>query len=251
VTDEHAARLEDLQEVLGEGPGFAASREDRLVAVTVDGSGDDRWPHFAEAAHELLGGTDTVSAEVHVALDGGRTISGTVAGVRADALLTTTFSRIAPKHRLAAWVRLLALSAARPATPFRAVTIGRAPRGPGVTVATIAAVGADAARGGLAALLELYDRAMREPLALACETSAAYARAARAGDDAFETGRRAWESDYNWDKEDVEPEHELVFGGVRRFAELIDPEPVEASAFARDAIALWGPLLEVEEVTER
>lgn len=62
VTDEHAARLEDLQEVLGEGPGFAASREDRLVAVTVDAGADDRWPHFAEAAREALGGPCTVVA---------------------------------------------------------------------------------------------------------------------------------------------------------------------------------------------
>lgn len=62
VTDEQAARLEDLQEVLGEGPSFAASREDRMVTVTVDGSEDERWPHFAEAAHEVLGGPCTVVA---------------------------------------------------------------------------------------------------------------------------------------------------------------------------------------------
>ena len=62
VTDEHAARVEDLQEVLGEGPSFVASREDRLVAVTLDGVGDERWPHFAEAVQEALGGPCTVVA---------------------------------------------------------------------------------------------------------------------------------------------------------------------------------------------
>ena len=62
VTDSDAAQLEDLQEVLGEGPSFTASREDRLVAVTVDGRADERWPHFAQAAQQALGGPCTVVA---------------------------------------------------------------------------------------------------------------------------------------------------------------------------------------------
>ncbi len=63
--------------------------------------------------------------DVRVALPDGRLLSGTVAGVSGDLLLTTTFSRVAAKHRLAAWVRLLALTAAWPQRPFAAATVGR------------------------------------------------------------------------------------------------------------------------------
>lgn len=62
VTDEHAAQLEDLQEVLGEGPSYAASREGRLVAVAVDGAADERWPLFSQAVQQALGGPCTVVA---------------------------------------------------------------------------------------------------------------------------------------------------------------------------------------------
>ena len=62
VTDAHAARVEDLQEVLGEGPSYAASREGRLVAVAVDGEADERWPLFSEAVRQALGGPCTVVA---------------------------------------------------------------------------------------------------------------------------------------------------------------------------------------------
>ena len=41
-------------------------------------------------------------------------VKATVAGLRGDLLLATTYSRVAAKHRLAAWVRLLALTATRP-----------------------------------------------------------------------------------------------------------------------------------------
>jgi hypothetical protein len=62
TTDEQAAQVEDLQEVLGEGPSYAASREGRLVAVAVDGGSDERWPLFAEAVQQALGGPCTVVA---------------------------------------------------------------------------------------------------------------------------------------------------------------------------------------------
>jgi exodeoxyribonuclease V gamma subunit len=170
---------------------------------------------------------ETGSVDVKVAL-GARTLRGTVAGVCGDELRTVTFSRISARHRLAAWVRLLALSASSD-RPYRAITIGRG------TVARIPPVGGEVARRELASLIAVLDRGMREPLPLACLTSAAFAQGGEAA------GREAWQSTWNVSKEDAEPEHVLVHGRVLTFAELAaDPR------FAELARRVWGPLLEHE-----
>jgi hypothetical protein len=103
---------------------------------------------------------------------------------------------------------------------------------------------------------------MREPLPLACLTSAAYAQAAATGGNAERAGRGAWESDWKIDHEDREPEHELVLGGERTFAELLaePPRPDEAgegweetetTRFGRYARRLWAGPLAHEEVADR
>ena len=48
-----------------------------------------------------------------------RRLSGTVASVGGGVLRAVAFSRVGPRHRLAAWVRLLALSAAQPRARLR------------------------------------------------------------------------------------------------------------------------------------
>jgi exodeoxyribonuclease V gamma subunit len=178
---------------------------------------------------------ETGSVDVKVEL-GDRALRGTVAGVCGDELRTITYSRVSARHRLAAWVRLLALTASAD-RPYRAVTIGRGTEGR-VAVARIPPVGADVARRELAALLDVYDRGMREPLPLYCFTSAAFAQGGEAA------ARAAWESTWNQPKEDAEPEHVLVHGRVLPFEEL-DPR------FARYAQAVWRGLLAHERVTDR
>jgi len=54
VTDERAARLEDLQDVLGEGPGPTAYRTGLQVRANV-GVGDQRWPQFDAHASKVFG----------------------------------------------------------------------------------------------------------------------------------------------------------------------------------------------------
>src|SRR3712207_7386295 len=51
----------------------------------------------------------------------GRTLSGTVSGVAGDVLRSISYATLGPQHRLAAWVRLVALSAARPERPLQAI----------------------------------------------------------------------------------------------------------------------------------
>jgi exodeoxyribonuclease V gamma subunit len=207
---------------------------------------------------------DTGSLDVKAPLQDGRILSGTVPGIAGDVLRTVTYARVSPRHRLAAWVRLLALTAAHPERRFEALTVGRAPSGSdaSITIARIPPLDADAALDHLGVLVDLHDRGMREPPPLACLSSAAYAAAARAGGDPVAAATGAWESAYSFDREDREPEHQLALGGVRTFAELLaEParadergawwDPDEPRRFGRWARRLWDGLLQSEEVEER
>jgi exodeoxyribonuclease V gamma subunit len=183
------------------------------------------------------------SLDVRLALPDGRTLSGTVAGVVGDVLRTVTYSRVNPRHRIAAWVRLLALQAARPDREFEAVTVGRDREG-GVRVVRAGGLDAPLALDYLMQLLQLYDLGMTEPAPLYCLTSAAFA--------AGENPRQVWESG-KFPGEDAEPEHELVLGRVAfetittaaaRAGERWDPD--ETRRFAQWARRLWDPVLEHE-----
>jgi exodeoxyribonuclease V gamma subunit len=103
---------------------------------------------------------------------------------------------------------------------------------------------------------------MREPLPIACESSSAYADAARRGQSAGQAARRQWESGWNFPREDAQLEHQLAFGGVLTFDDLLarpprddelaDPwDESESSRFGKLARRLWDPLLAHEELTDR
>jgi hypothetical protein len=55
VTDETAARLEDLQDVLGQGPGPDAYRTGVTVAAALSDPAAGRWPVFVQAAQAAVG----------------------------------------------------------------------------------------------------------------------------------------------------------------------------------------------------
>jgi hypothetical protein len=54
-TDDLAARLEDIQEVLDQGPGRDAFLTGEPVITTLGAEAELRWPAFTEAARELTG----------------------------------------------------------------------------------------------------------------------------------------------------------------------------------------------------
>jgi len=237
-------------------PGLLGWRVIEEVRPTVEG--------VVAAALGTVGDQAPASADVRVALPGGRGITGTVPGVVGDVLRTVMYSRVGPKHRLAAWVRLLALTAAHPDRPFEAVTIGRAARGTGVAVVSVPPLGDDAASRRtvaveqLAALVDLFDRGMSEPAPLYCKASAAYAVDAAAGRDGTGSARKAWESEFRFDKEDREPEHLLVLDGQQTIASLLETparadeqgpswDSGEPSRVGRWALRLWTPLLSREQ----
>src|SRR3954454_5306741 len=235
------------------------------AGAELEGSGEAEL----EGSGEADAGRQPASVDVKVALADGRALSGTVPGVYGDVLRTVTYSRVNARHRLQAYVRWLALTAAHPDRPFAAVTVGQARRGAPesatITIARIPPLGDDAnerekrAKEQLATLIDLYDRGMREPLPLACMTSAAYAIATHNGADAEKAARNEWESGWAFPKEDAELEHQLVRGDILSFDELTAEPPradeswddTETTRFGRYSVRLWNGLLQPEAVFER
>ncbi|HEX3873603.1 MAG TPA: exodeoxyribonuclease V subunit gamma [Solirubrobacteraceae bacterium] len=205
----------------------------------------------ARAQALVAGAPPPASIDVHIALSDGRSLTGTVPGVHGDLLLTATYSRLAAKHRLAAWVRLLALTAGQPDRAFAVASVGRGQMSAPAAIARIAPLAQDAAGrreaavAGLESLVELYDRGMREPLPLYCLTSAAYAEAVAIDRNPVTAARKAWTSEWNFDHEDKELEHQLVLGGILPFDEL------PADELGRNAGQLWDDLLAREVVSGR
>ena len=245
-------------------PGALSAQVIDRVRPTVQG--------IVGQATALLGAAGAPgSVEVKALVGDGRFLRGTAPGVRGDVLGTVTYSRVSPRHRLAAWVRLLALTASHPQREFEAVTVGRAQAGADdrarVTIARLPTLSADPderrerATEALTRLIDVYDRGLREALPIACTSSAAYAGAARRGTSPVAAARAAWESTWNRDREDREPDHLLVLGGERTIEELLAERPradeqgngwdaAEETRFGRYARRVWDDLLAVETVVD-
>ncbi len=68
------------------------------------------------------------SLDVDIDLGGGRRLTGTVGSLWGNKLVTASYSRLAAKHRLRAWLDLLALSVGHPDENWTAHTVGRSGR---------------------------------------------------------------------------------------------------------------------------
>lgn len=231
-------------------------------------------PAPAGPAPAAAGAADLTSVEINLRLPDGRLLAGTVTGVTGDLMRAVTYSRVGPKHRLAAWARFLAITAAHPERSYRAATVGRSRHGAGrgstVTVAGIAALqGTPQARREVAihhlcTLVDLYDRGMCEPLPIYCATSAAHAAARAAGSDggaAAGAAAGAWAS-AKFAKEDKDAAHVAVLGGVCSFDEVLKAPPRqdeqgpawpedEPTRFGRYAGRLWEGLLSCEALVDQ
>jgi hypothetical protein len=68
-TDEVSARLEDLQDVLGQGPGPSAYRSGNQVRMDIgpgpDEGYDDRWPAFDDAARAAFTSLRLIAIPIH------------------------------------------------------------------------------------------------------------------------------------------------------------------------------------------
>lgn len=214
------------------------------------------------AADEHLGAAPAQAHDVDLPLADGRRLIGTVGSVHGEVLGYVTYSSLKAKHRLAAYARVVALTAVAPETPWRAVLLGRRKRKDPVEVCRIGPLADDPATRRaeaatrLATLLDLYDRGLRAPAPLYGDTSQAIARGVA-------SGKGPWGAATNWEttntgfpSDDLDACHVAVLGGVVTFDDLMTPPPApdegapdwpacqeRVAAWAR---RLWDPVLAVE-----
>ncbi len=208
------------------------------------------------------------SRDVDVKLPDGSRLTGTVGGVRDKTVLALSYSRLAPKHRLTAWIDLLALTATEPAGRWSAVTVGRGRSGAARSV--FDPIDPDLAPAALTELVGLYRSGLDSPLPLPMKTAAAYAerrfRGARPKASEIEAVK-LW-LDRHDDRfgfmagEQSEAEHQLIYGENAALEVLLSAEPTaqeqgegwimdEPSRFGRLSRRLWDRALTAERLEGR
>lgn len=191
---------------------------------------------------------------VDIALDlgNGRRLTGTVPEVHGDRLVRTTFSRVAAKHRMAAWVALLALACAEDRA-WQAITIGRGRFRTPAWRSELTAPEPPAALGILRTLVAMRDAGLSEPLPITPTATAAYAQSRMLGnrrEDAEYAAQQEFDGDYG---DNTDRHLRYVWGERVTLATLLaTPAPQGAGAgeptrFGALARRLWEPLLRAEQ----
>ena len=232
------------------GPLGAAVLRDvgRKVEALVSASAVDR-AHGPEAH------------DVDVRLADGTRLGGTVTGVRGDTVLSLTYSRLGARHRLLAWVDLVALTVSHPDREWRAAAVGRG-RGKGALRSTFDPLDPAEAAAALEELVALHRAGLRSPLPLPVKAAGAYAERRTHSDTptAREGAAREWVTD-RFPGEQEDPEHVLLYGERAPLSVLTTqrPEPGEGGpGWHRDetdrfgllARRLWGRLLDAETTAQ-
>jgi len=244
--------------------GVAASAErlrgkmppGRLGSAVLQGVADNVAAVAGEASPFVRAPAATL--DVTALLPDGRTLVGSVAGVRevdgrGATVVRALYSRLGPKHRLRAWVQLLALVAGG-APVTSAVTIGRGQGNrPTATARCLLAPSRDEATELLGQLVAVRDLALREPLPLPVDQAERYASRRADGEDAGAILRdldRRLDDDRTRFRRDDEY-HVLAWGEGWHLASVAgaasDGErrhvPDEATRFGLLARFVWDPLL--------
>ena len=193
------------------------------------------------------------SHDVDIVLADGTRFAGTVSGVHGDTVLSLTYSRLSARHRLLAWIDLVALTLAHPDREWRAAAVGRG-RGKGALRSTFDPLSVTDARDALEELVALYRAGLCSPLPIPLKTAAAYAERREHSDTP--TARKGAEQEWVTGEQD-DPEHVLLYGAAAPLTVLTTqrPEPGEGGpGWHRDetdrfgllARRLWGRLLDAE-----
>ncbi|WP_072806504.1 exodeoxyribonuclease V subunit gamma [Rhodococcoides yunnanense] len=190
--------------------------------------------------------------DISIVLASGRRITGTVNGIHGSTIVRTSYSRLAPKHRAAAWVRLLAAQAQDDSRTWQAVTTGR---GPGRRAAWRSTITAPIdALDQLEQLVELRDLGLTAPLPVGPTASATYAERRFRGTpvpEAMEAAEKQWSDKFG---DITDKSIAYLYGSGAPFTSLTDvafePEHPrwgdEPTVFGAIACRLWCPLLDAE-----
>jgi exodeoxyribonuclease V gamma subunit len=219
--------------------GWRVGKEIRDHAAEI-ASAADRYRQAAPEAYD-----------VDIDLGCGRRLTGTVAPVHKDQIVSVTYSKLDAKHLLEGWIRLLALATEHPQRYFTSVCIGRSRRGRKATTRVLASP-EDPSIAVLRDLVTLYDAGRREPLPLPMKTSYAWACARHGGEDPEKEASYRWKTTPRYPGEDQAPAHVQVWGdgapldvllGPPRPGEEVAGESTRLGAFAA---RLWLAMLRAE-----
>ncbi len=197
---------------------------------------------LAEMFETSTQGAPSRARELGVDLGDGRRLVGSVTGLYDNRLVRVGYSRLRAKHRLEAWVSLVALAAATPG-PWVARAIGRAERGDDPARATYSAP--EDPSGVLRDLVALHDLALTRVVPLTADCGRRFAQTRDSSRppwmverdlaDEWRKGNRAIELQVAWGRRPTWPD--------------VTAEPAEQSGphrFGELAQRLWGPVLAAE-----
>jgi exodeoxyribonuclease V gamma subunit len=198
------------------------------------------------------------SFDVSLDLPSGLRLEGTVPRVYGGRLVRIEYSKLSAKHRIRAWVQLLALTAQFPKRDWIAATVGRGDNPNPVRGAFINRIAPDDALRHLDSLVTVYRLGLTRPLPAPPKTACAYSEKRQAGmnpANAVQIASKSWITKANnrsWGEYD-DGDHRQC--GLRTMDDLLAARPVpdlpydhEPHLFGQLARTIWTPLLEVEVI---
>ncbi|HKX15699.1 MAG TPA: exodeoxyribonuclease V subunit gamma [Propionibacteriaceae bacterium] len=174
-------------------------------------------------------------------------LTGTVSSVIGESVVHVSYSKLAAKHRLMAWLELLALTVTDPSRAWQAVTVGRG------GCSQLGPVDAQWAATVLADLIDLRATGLREAIPFSPKASAEYA-ALRFRDRQPALYRRQLDKLWAQDRDEA---YERFFGEGAGFDAMLAQPSIpaeergsmaEPSRFGTLARRVFQPLLSVEDL---
>jgi exodeoxyribonuclease V gamma subunit len=233
-------------------PGPLGTRELNIVGPRAEA--------IARAADPLLL-EEAESYDVDLDLGDGTRLLGTVNSVRGTCLTGIGYGSLSPRHRLSAWLRLLALTVTFPNETWQAVTLGLDRDRTQCARSTLRPVSAEVAGRLIRQYVALYRDGLRAPLPVSPRSSEAYAVRRSNGTPpqlARSEAARQWNDAWKVPGEQSDDAHMLLFGTGAPFDVLLReaasaedyfqgwPRDEEGDRFGVLSRRLWGPLLGYE-----